>query len=338
MVQLWCWKGAGVGVIDAIADGCFAVARRPAVVVPVVALDLLYWLGGRLTPAPFTDGLVRLIELGQQQNPAASDPSDTIDALRTVGQTENLLSLLALGQKPLLPQLTGDEVGRPWGTGTIETGHWSIVILLAIILSIVGLFWLALALSVLAPLVRGEPFEPLTVLRRVPRCWLRLLGLVAIIIAGLILLGMPLLILSGLMVIVGLSPGILVLVTFIPLLLLYVHLSLAPEAIVVSDVGPFEAIKLSIRVVRRNFWPMFGLLAATILIEQGFPIGWSLLTRQTAGVPLAIIGNGFVGTGLTAAAMFFYRERLLALETQPTVVGNRQEREQRPGQRPGDRR
>ena len=155
--------------------------------------------------------------------------------------------------------------------------------------------------------------------------------------AGLFLLGMPLLILSGLLVIIGMSPGILVLVTLLPLLLLYVHLSLAPEAIVVSDVGPFEGIKLSIRVVRRNFWPMFGLLAATILIEQGFSLGWSLLTRQAAGVPLAILGNGFVGTGLTAAAMFFYRERLLALETQPSATGNRQERTQRPGQRPGDR-
>lgn len=302
-------------MIDAIADGCFAVARRPAVLIPVVALDLLYWLGGRVSPAPLTDGLVRLIELGQQQNPAATDPSETIDLLRTIGQSEDLLTLLALGQKPLLPQLVSEQIGRPWGTGVIETGHWTVVVLLAVVFSVLGLLWLAVALSALAPLVRGEPFELLTILRRVPRCWLRLLGLVAIIMAGLFLLGMPLLILSGLLVLLGLNPGLLVLVTFMPLLLLYVHLALAPEAIVVSDVGPFEAIKLSIRVVRRNFWPMLGLLAATLLMEYGFPIGWGLLTRQPAGVPLAIVGNGFVGTGLTAAAMFFYRERLTALET-----------------------
>ena len=40
-----------------------------------------------------------------------------------------------------------------------------------------------------------------------------------------------------------------------------------------------------------------------------------LLAQQPAGVPLAIVGNGFVATGLMAAAMFFYRERLTALET-----------------------
>lgn len=315
MVQLCCWKGAGVGVIDAIADGCFAVARRPVVLVPVVALDLLYWLGGRVTPAPLTNGLVRLVELAQQQSPGASDPSDTIDSLRALGQSENLLALLSLGQKPLLPLLAADGIGRPWGTGTIETGHWAVVLALALLFAVLGLFWLAVALSALAPLVRGEPFEPLTILRRVPRCWLRLLGLCAIILAGLFLLGMPLLILSGLMAVLGINPAVLVLVTILPLMVLYIHLALAPEAIVVSDVGPFEAIKLSIRVVRRNFWPFFGLLAATLLIEQGFPLAWGLLARQPAGVPLAIVGNGFVGTGLAAAAMFFYRERLTALET-----------------------
>jgi hypothetical protein len=303
-----------------------------------VALDLLYWLGGQVTIAPLTNGFVRLLELAQEQNPGASDPGDAIATFREFGQSEDLLSLLALGQKPLLPHLTGDQIGRPWGTGTIETGHWTIVILLTVVLAVLGLLWLAAALSVLAPLVRGEPFEWRTLLRRVPRCWLRLLGLCAIIIAGLLLLGMPLLILGGLMALFGVSPELLVLATFLPIVLLYVHLALAPEAIVVSDVGPFEAIKLSIRVVRRNFWPMIGLLAATILIENGFPLAWGLLTRQPAGVPLAIVGNAFVATGLTAAAMFFYRERLAALENPESAANNRQEREQRPGQRPGDRR
>jgi hypothetical protein len=327
MVQLRGWKGAGVGVIDAIADGCFAVARRPAVLVPVVALDLVYWLGGRLTPAPFTEGIVRLLEMSREQNPSGPDPADTIATLRSLAEQSDLLALLALGQKPLLPQLGVDQVGRPWGAGTVDPGHWAVVIAATVGLAIVGLLWLALALSAVAPLVRDEPFEPLAILRRVPRCWVRLLGLCAIILGGLALLIGPILFLATILGLLGINPaplGLLLTLLLFPLgILLYVYLALAPEAIAVSDVGPLRAIKLSVTVVRRNFWPMIGLLAATILIEWGFPIGWSLVTRQAAGVPLAIVGNAFIGTGLMAAAMFFYRERLEKLEVRSEKLEGR---------------
>lgn len=307
-----------MGVIDAIADGCFAVARRPLVLVPVVALDLLYWLGGRLTAAPFTDGIIRLLELAPQQSPGDPSPAESIATLRLLGQETDLFGLLTLGQHPLLVQLTAGQVGRPWGVGTLDVGNWVIVVLLAVMLAVLGILWLAVALSLIAPLVRQEPFSIMAVLRQVPRCWLRLLGLCAAIVAGFCLLLLPLLILATVMTLLGLSTALLGLLLTIPLLLLYVYLALAPEAIAVSDVGPLRAMKLSIRVVRHNFWPTFGLIAATFLLNYGLPYGWALLTRQAAGVPLAIVGNGFIATGLTAAAMFFYRERLSVLETAKT--------------------
>lgn len=306
-----------MGVIDAIAEGCFAVARRPVVLAPVVVLDLLFWLGGRVSPAPFTNALAGFFEYAQRQNPGGADTTatDSIATIRSLGAEGDLLTFLALGQHPLLPQLEQARIDRPWGTGVLGTGHWSLVLLLTVVLGLLGLLWLAATLTGLATVVRGEPLSVRALPGAVARCWLRLLGFCAIVAGGVALLLLPLLILSVILAVLNINPALLATLLFLPVLILYIHLALAPEAIAVSEVGPFQAIKLSVRVVRRNFWSMLGLLAATLLVINGFPLGLRLLTGQVAGVPLAIVGNAFVGMGMMAAAMVFYRERLAALET-----------------------
>ncbi len=305
-----------MGVIDAIAEGYFAVARRPVVLAPVVLLDLLFWPGGRVTPAPFTDAFARLLERAQRQTPTGSDPAvaASIASLRSSGGDGDLLELLTLGQHPLLTQLDPARVARPWGTGVVDPGHWALVVLLAVAFGLLGLLWLSLTLTLLATLVRGEPFVARALASALLRCWLRLLGFGAIVAGGFLLLALPLLILSGVLILLNLDPAVLVTILLLPLLVVYIHLALAPEAIAVSEVGPFQAMRLSIRVVRRNFWPTLGLLAATLLLVTGFPRALGLLAREAVGVPLAIAGNGLIGLGMAAAAMFFYRERLAAAE------------------------
>jgi len=303
-----------VGVIDAIADGFFAVAKRPLVLFPVVALDLLYWGGGHLTVAPLTNGLIALAQGVGERAPAGTDLNATVDSLRTIEQGSDLLGLLALGQKPLLPRLDAAQIARPWGAGVLDMGNAPLALLVALVLLLAGLFWLAVALTVVAPLARDEPFAPRQILRQIPRCWFALLGFGAIIVAVAALLFLPLVILAAAIEALGLSAAPLAFVVVVPLLLLYVCLALTPEAIAVRQVGPLRAIKLSVLVVRHNFWRTIGLLAAIFLVDRGFPLILGLLAQQTAGVPLAIVGNAFISTALLAAGMFFFRERLLALE------------------------
>jgi len=303
-----------VGVIDAIADGFFAVAKRPLVLFPVVALDLLFWGGGRLTVAPLTNGLIALFEGVREQAPPGTDLNATLEALRMVEQGSDLLALLALGQKPLLPRLDPAQIAYPWGSGVFDVGSAALTLLLALVLLLAGLFWLAVALTIVAPLARGEPFVPRALLRQLPRCWFALLGFGAIIAAAAALLFLPLVILTAIIEALGLSAAPLSLLVVVPLLLLYVCIALTPEAIAVRQVGPLRAIKLSVLVVRHNFGRTLGLLAAIFLVDQGFPLVLGLLAQQTAGVPLAIVGNAFISTALLAAGMFFFRERLQALE------------------------
>lgn len=303
-----------VGVIDAIAEGCFAVARRPYVLILPVALDLFAWLGARLTATPLLEAL-----LGAAQRGGAVDQG-ALDLLRSTERDANLFSLLALGINTLTPAVTPGQIARPWPQGVIDLGAWPWVVLSALALALLGVFCLACYLAVVAQVVRDEPFSLRRIVRRAPVYSLRLLGLGAVIVGGLLLMGLPVLFLAGLLTLAGASAGPLLTLLFIPLVWLYCYLALAPEAIVMSDAGPLQAIKLSVRVVRRNFWPVLRLLAATLLILQGFPVLWQLLARQVAGVPLAIVGNAFLATGMTAAGMAFYRERLAALD-QPASKG-----------------
>ena len=312
-----------MGVIDAIADGFFAVAKRPLALFPVVALDLLYWGGGRLTVAPLTNGLIALAEGVRDQVPPGADLNATIESLRLIEQGSDLLVLLALGQKPLLPRLDPAQVAYPWGTGLFDVGSAALTLLVALLVLLAGLFWLAVALTVVAPLARGEPFVPRALMRQIPRCWFALLGFGAIIAAAAALLFLPLAILTAVIEALGLSAAPLALLVVVPLLLLYVCLALTPEAIAVQQVGPLRAIKLSVLVVRHNFWRTLGLLAALFLVDRGFPLVLGLLARRAAGVPLAIVGNAFISTALLAAGMFFFRERLTALEEAKTGDGSR---------------
>jgi hypothetical protein len=298
---------ASMGVIDAIAEGCFAVARRPYLLLLPVLLDLFYWVADRLTAAPLVEALIATAQRGGSLDAA------TLDGLRSFERQSDLFGLLALGIRALLPELTPGAVARPWPQGTLDLGAWPLVVLVALGLALVGLFALALYLSGLGQVVRGEAFDLRRLAGRAPVYWLRLLGLIGIVVGALLLVGMPLLVLAGVLTVLGANPGPLLLLFFVPLVWIYCFLALAPEAIVVSEAGPLRAIKLSVRVVRRNFWPVLGLLGATLLISQGFPVLWQALARQLPGVPLAIAGNAFLATGLTAAAMYFYRERVQAL-------------------------
>jgi hypothetical protein len=312
---------------------------------PLVLLDLFYWLGARLSVDPLLDGPIALLEWAQRQAatdpnsqvaPSAADVAEQVALLRESGQQVDLLGLLAIGQSPLLPKLTVDQVGRPWGVGVIDLESGWLTILGMLGLVIVGLLWFALTLAVVGVLVRGDAPTPPEFVRRVVRFWGRLIVLGLLLIAAVLFLGVPLLVLAGLLQLLGLSPGGPLLLLVFPVLIAWIYLSRTTDAIAVSDAGPLRAIKLSVTVVRRNFWSMLRLFAAGWLISSGFPIAWAYLAQQTAGVPLAVVGNAFLNTGLLAAAMIFYRERLAALD-QPAGAGGSQRQSPPPVER-GDRR
>ncbi|MBO9326861.1 MAG: hypothetical protein J7463_16315, partial [Roseiflexus sp.] len=93
----------------------------------------------------------------------------------------------------------------------------------------------------------------------------------------------------------------------------------ANEAIVMSRVGPLRAIRTSFEVVRRNLWGVIGLLILSLIITRGTEVIWEMFSNSTAGSIVAALGSAYIGAGLAAARMAFYRERLRRLSEQHLV-------------------
>jgi hypothetical protein len=98
-----------------------------------------------------------------------------------------------------------------------------------------------------------------------------------------------------------------------------IYVGFANEAIVMSRVGPLRAIRASFEVVRRNLWGVIGLLLLSLLITRGTEVIWEMLGNSIAGGIAAAFGSAYIGAGLTAARMAFYRERLRRLSEQHLV-------------------
>ncbi|MSQ33989.1 MAG: hypothetical protein EXR60_06210 [Dehalococcoidia bacterium] len=87
------------------------------------------------------------------------------------------------------------------------------------------------------------------------------------------------------------------------------YLSLADKALFLSRSSPAEAIRRSVLLVRGHFWPALGLFILVNLILQGTPLAWRLITGHPVGALVAMLGNAYIGTGVMAGTLVFYRDR-----------------------------
>jgi uncharacterized integral membrane protein len=83
--------------------------------------------------------------------------------------------------------------------------------------------------------------------------------------------------------------------------------------LLLDRVGPFAALRRSARLVWRHFWGTIGLLLLAALITQGTLLIWRQLAQWPLGTLLAVLGSCYIGGGLLAARLVFYRERAGAL-------------------------
>jgi hypothetical protein len=86
---------------------------------------------------------------------------------------------------------------------------------------------------------------------------------------------------------------------------------------VVGEQGPLRAIYTSFNVVRRNFWGTLGFLVISLVISLGSGVIWHRLVGTTIGLVVAIVGSAYIGSGLLAARMAFFRERLRRWQSAP---------------------
>jgi len=285
------------GVIDTLSLGFSLITQQLWVLAIPVALDLYLWLGPRLSPLP----LIKRVSL---YLPPAEP---TIPWQELLGGF-NLFSLLDSAILGVPSLMAGVAAASPLGQMVIEIDDGLPFLGWVLVLLPLGLLLGCLYLGLIAQNVRQKPYHAL--LHRIWGYWLRVIFLLLIFIGGAMLLGFPLA--MGLTLASLLNESLTVILSTLLLALLlwiWFYLFFAIDAIVISDVGPLSAIWNSINVVRRNLWSSLGLIILINVIGMGLSFVWRALGRNPWGLALGILGNAYVGSGLAAASLIFYRDR-----------------------------
>jgi hypothetical protein len=229
--------------------------------------------------------------------------------LETLGITLNISRLVTF-QAP-----EASFLSRP--LPAIEVGSESVLLGVYILLSLLGMLIGCSYLGFIAQEVRDARMNVAHILRRLWVWWARVVMMVLLFFMGLLMLGIPLLVIVALLSLLSRNLAQLV-GNFIFIssmwigIWIYIYLFFFVNALIFNDTGILRAIWDSFNVVRRNFWSTIGFMLVIGLIGAGFSIIWRMLTTNPWGTLLAIVGNAYIGSGLAAASFTFYRDRYVA--------------------------
>ncbi len=321
---------ATLGLIDTLSLAFVTVAQQAWLLLLPLGFDVLLWRGARISLAPLFGRMASLFalppEVAGQEAELAAQARFLRESLLEAGQYFNALSLLVvrvLGMPSLLADVP--SLGGPYLFQATVPNPWAALALLGAF-GILGVFVTSLWLEFLGRVTRrvapsGVPGGGRPLVSGTVRTAVRLLVLIIALVGVAIALTVP--ISSALALLTLVSPGVaLVFSSLVSFMLLGVsfwlaiHLYFVVEAIVLNDDGVVRAVINSFRVVRQNFWSALGLIGLIFLLGQGFHFIWLRLAQTVPGLLAAMLGNAFLGTGLTLAAFVFYNERFQRIRVQ----------------------
>jgi hypothetical protein len=297
-------------VVDTLSEGFSAANRRPWIVAIPVLFDLFLWLGPKAIVGPHLASLV------QTDLPAQYSNYEALVQQTVAGF--NLFSLAAMYLPSLVVRL--DSAPLASFTSNLAVNSPGAFLLAAVAIVLAGLWLGCLYLGLIAQVVRDGQTNLQVLASAVWRYWRRLVAFL-IIVASLLLVaavpfGLAYVVVSSVSATAG---DFLAFLVQIALIWAIVYLFFAVEALLLSDVGPVQAIRLSVAVIAGNFWAAVTLIGLTFLISLGLPLAWQLIAANPAGLAVGIIGNAYIGTGVAAAAFLFYQERLERLKSAATT-------------------
>ncbi len=315
-----------LSVIGCLTAGFEMVSRNLWLIALPVVLDLVLWLGPRLSVAPLLQGFIMILRTQPAPDPqTAHQWARVADLLQQLGENFNLISLV--GTLPLLnvPSLLAQHMPgalTPLGeSGKLPIGNipallgW--VVLLALIGLVLGVLYLSILARVAATAWHGEPEHAASETSR-ESTWLSGVAKyfrVLAFVTGLLTLGLvfiPLWILAmGIAITIAQPLGIVVwmlgmgAVAYVAL-----HLVFVVHGVLLGRHGLLRAIWESILLFRTQLPSVTGLLLLVTVVYKGLGYAWSLPPGNSWLLAIGILGNGCVATGLTAATFVFYRERV----------------------------
>jgi hypothetical protein len=235
----------------------------------------------------------------------------------------SLISTQVLGLTSLTS--TFDDIQGPAWTTTwvIEIESWLSLALVMSVTALAGLLLAAFCVALLAQETRDEPIDLRYTVALAFRSWIKLLlmlmGAAVIVLgitSGISMMGVLLSLLSTSLA--ALVTNVLIMLVVWFAVYVGVLLYFAPQAIVLDDVSIFKAFGGSFRVVRRQLLPTVGFIILVNLIETGLLLVWRGLLSSATTILIAMVGNGYVTTGLVMATLIYYRDRYTRSQTAPT--------------------
>jgi len=152
----------------------------------------------------------------------------------------------------------------------------------------------------------GQPF-----LARWLRAFTHLILLAILVALGLFVLMIPVTLVAGALSMASQAIGSFLLLGGMMLIFwTLLYLVFAVPALFISRVNAPQALLNSISVFRFDFWSAIGLTFIVYLVRTGFTLVWQVFDNNVWGVVFNVIANAFVSSGLIAATMIFYNDRM----------------------------
>jgi hypothetical protein len=300
-------------LVETISQGFGIVNKRPWVLLIPLLLDLVYWLGPRISPQPLAG---RLLSFAKAIDPQSWDAQrqQLADQINTVQSPVDLspVSFIPNMLPKFLNLLTPliDTPTPPFTPGTWHIG--SFATLLGSIMLINGLSLLATALFLvpMAELIRGRDGARLS-LSWLARAFGSFVSILVLIAAIALLVFLPFTLVAALVLQINSVLGQIIFTFGIALIFwLLFTASFSFDAVLISGVGPIRALLTSLLVVQRSFWSALGLFLIGWVILWGMSVVWAPVAASMIGLIVALIGSAYISSGLAAAHLVFYRDRL----------------------------
>lgn len=307
------------GIIDTIGEGFSLVNRHLWLVLLIIPLDLALWLGPRISISPLVGQAQtwyrqQLEQVSSHVPPAYAIAPQQVEQFSTQAQ-EGLEALKQFNLSYILawqmPSLLKEVGGPTAGSIALSVESWQVFLALLGLLAALSLLGACFYRGAIAQFVRGNHFDGAFYLQRLAFNWGRLTLFFLLFAAALLLVGLPLLVMLSLMETMSSAVASFFTALGVAAALWFLfYLFFVQDAIFVGDVGTLRAVHHSFNIVRRNFWPALGLVLLVVLITMGVPLLWKLLVNHKVGLVAAMLGHAYIATGLAAASMVFYRDRL----------------------------
>ncbi|MCC6188014.1 MAG: hypothetical protein IT318_03190 [Anaerolineales bacterium] len=304
------------GIIAALVTGFETVNARLELILLPLLLDLFLWLGPHLS----IQRLVPPLEaaLRAMAAPAGADPAmrrnleTLVAALSDYGASFNVFSVLSTA--PLgLPSLVAGRTPMtvPGGAPLIwyldNLGQY---LLLAGAFVLLGLLLGAVYLGGIAQQVRDRRVNWAQLLRQVWGDWARLTALGAVALLATAALGLPVLVLTG--VVTLLSPlvgGLVWLAGLTVMLWALFYGGFAVHGMLLQRRGLLSALWDSARLVQINLPYAAGLFVLVVLINVGLALVWNIPSDNSWLLLLGVAGHALISTALISATFVFYQDR-----------------------------